>query len=228
MEVNEIFYSLQGEGTLVGTPSYFIRLQGCNLFPESTCRYCDTLYAQDPIGNEMSVREVVDKLYDIKPMASLGSWVCITGGEPLQQESELHSLVRLLKACGYLVSIETNGTLTRPWWYTKVDSWVADCKTPSSGVGLFMEDWLYTRSKDQVKFVVRNREDLDFTREVLRRAVQSSPVKLISPVMGLREGETSYSLDQLDLETLANFCTENNCRLSLQLHKLIWGNRRGV
>jgi 7-carboxy-7-deazaguanine synthase len=76
MKVNEIFYSIQGEGTLVGVPSIFLRLTGCNL----RCSFCDTTYAYEQ-GTEMSIQEILD---EIKKFAC--TTVCLTGGEPLLQK----------------------------------------------------------------------------------------------------------------------------------------------
>lgn len=100
MRVNEIFYSLQGEGTFSGTPAVFIRLSGCNLH----CAFCDTKHET---FKEMSVDEIV---HEIKRYPS--KHIVITGGEPLLQVSKWF-IVRL-KEEGFFIQIETNGTKQLP------------------------------------------------------------------------------------------------------------------
>lgn len=100
MIVNEIFYSLQGEGYYSGTPSVFIRLAGCNL----QCPFCDTQHQQ---GSIMSEEEIVEEAAKYK-----GRHVVITGGEPSLQLTA--SLVDKLHAIGKYVAVETNGTHELP------------------------------------------------------------------------------------------------------------------
>lgn len=107
MRINEIFYSLQGEGRFTGTPAVFVRLSGCNL----SCPFCDTLH-QD--GTEMSEQEIVDRVlsYPAKPKAQYNRHVVLTGGEPLLQIN--NKLVDLLHEHNCFVQIETNGTVMVP------------------------------------------------------------------------------------------------------------------
>lgn len=225
MLISEIFYSLQGEGLYSGEPTVFVRLQGCNLL-SSGCSFCDTKYAQDTtLGKEMSVEDIVSEVSRLQPQYK--TWVCITGGEPLWQEDQLHKLVMKLKEGGYRITIETNGSIKPPRWYTIVDSWNADIKCPSSGVcGVSKEAWFNTRVYDQVKFVVDDIKDLEFAKGIMDKHKADSPIIEISPVM--RE-ELSYTkLAQPWLQEVAEFCKENKVHLSLQLHKIIWGNKKGV
>ena len=99
MKVNEIFYSLQGEGKTTGLPTVFIRLTGCNL----RCSYCDTKYAYYK-GKELETTEIIEKIekYNCKN-------VCITGGEPLLQK-DIAEFTEKIKKLGYLIKIDTNGT----------------------------------------------------------------------------------------------------------------------
>ena len=131
MKVNEIFYSLQGEGTLSGEPTVFVRLQGCNL----NCSYCDTRYAQKmQEGEEWSIEKIIGR---IESLASDDTWVCFTGGEPLLQESELEQIVPVIYNP---VTIETNGTLPRPKWASLTNSWNIDVKCPSANVDNFLHN----------------------------------------------------------------------------------------
>ena len=100
MIVNEIFYSLQGEGTLTGVPSIFVRLAGCPL----RCQWCDTKYALDNAAGEQY--QIEDVLQAVKQWPS--SYVLITGGEPMVNP-ELPQLVDRFKAAGKHITIETAG-----------------------------------------------------------------------------------------------------------------------
>jgi 7-carboxy-7-deazaguanine synthase len=230
MRINEIFYSIQGEGIYQGIPMVFIRVAGCNLLPK--CRYCDTRYAWSPEnGKDMNIEDIVDEVDRFSPY--LKSWVCITGGEPLWQEDELEKLVRELKKKSYLITIETNGSFEPPRWYTLVDSWNADIKCPSSGVcGVSKEEWFRTRYQDQIKFVVGDIDDLNFTKEVIGRNPLGSPQILISPVSNYlidkRGGKIEEYWNKEWLKEVAEFCKKERARLSLQIHKIIWGEIRGV
>lgn len=115
-QVNEIFYSLQGEGHRVGTPYVFIRLSGCNL----TCRKesegfdCDTEFTS---GRPMTAEEICQRALDlIFAHADRGDddefWVCLTGGEPALQVDDY--LIAKLKGQGLMIAVETNGTKTLP------------------------------------------------------------------------------------------------------------------
>jgi len=147
-------------------------------------------------------------------------WVCITGGEPLWQLYDLENLVGILRSEGIKASIETNGSYPIPQWYTKAESWVADIKCPSSGVcGTSKDDWLFCRQKDQVKFVVGTQEDLEFVENVLKRTVGKTSTVIVSPTM---------PSSQEFMQKIVEFCKEHKVRFSLQWHKIIWGDKRGV
>jgi len=231
VRVHRIFYSVQGEGVYQGVPMVFIRLQGCNLL--NHCQYCDTSYAWDGNGGtEYTLEEMEVQIAKFHPHYK--DWYCITGGEPLFQEEALHQLVKKLKNFGLRVEVETNGSIKKPFWWTLVDSWVADIKCPSSGVcGVSkVDDWFSMRTDDQVKFVVGTQEDFDFARRIINSKATCNPVVLVSPVIpalpleGLREW---FEVDrQLWLQEVAEFCKEMRVRYSLQIHKIIWGNKKGV
>ena len=222
LAVNEIFKSLQGEGLHAGQPAYFIRLAGCNI----RCAWCDTGYAlTTEKSKEMSIQEVSEEILKFRPQYQ--DWVCITGGEPLVQEKELMELVTSLgPKFGLQTEIFTNGTLERPWWWTKVNSWVIDIKTPSAGAFPINTNWFFGRSQDAVKFVVADRTDLVFARELIHKFAISPIQKLVSPMI---PNSSLAGIDRTEwLQEVWNFCVEEKVQLSYQIHKIFWGNKKGV
>jgi len=231
IRVNEVFYSVQGEGVLQGVPTTFVRLQGCNLL--TPCSWCDTSYAQsEKAGFLLDVDEVLGQCVKLEGR-TYQHWVCVTGGEPLFQLEALHELVKGLHRYGFRIEVETNGSIPKPYWWTVVDSWVADIKCPSSGVcGVSLVEWFDTRATDQIKFVVANSEDLDFTRSMIRKFIHKNPVVLVSPATGIlvdeRRGQIEEYWNRDWLQEVIEFCKEMKVRFSLQIHKVAYGNRVGV
>src|SRR2546425_723630 len=182
LTVNEIFYSIQGESTRAGRPCVFVRLTACDL----RCTWCDTAYAFDE-GRKQSVDEVMAEVerYDC-PLVE------ITGGEPLLQP-DVYALMNRLLANGRTVLLETGGH--RP--IDRVPAGVVkvlDVKCPGSGEDA-KNDWQNLdrlSPHDEVKFVVRDRADYEFARDVIRRRDLSSrcAAVLISPVHGVLDPKT--------------------------------------
>jgi len=214
LNIAKIFYSLQGEGVHQGVPTTFIRLQGCNFLPGLGCKWCDTVYAQESNkGKSLSIEDILAEVVAAESR-TYQHWVCITGGEPLFQLKGLHELVKALKKYGLLTEIETNGSISKPFWWTLVDSWVADIKCPSSGVcGVSKEEeWFDTRKQDQVKFVVGSAKDIDFARQMIMRNAARNPTVLISPVI-LPDGTAPCMKEAINLSLRLKV------RFSLQIHK---------
>ena len=210
--VNEIFYSIQGESTYSGRPCIFVRLTGCNL----RCSYCDTRYAYEQ-GVKMELTEIVSRIADYKcPLVE------ITGGEPLLQ-SDTPTLIYKLLENGYEVLMETNGSLD----ISGVDGRcikIVDIKCPTSGESdkNDMENLKRLGPKDQVKFVIENRIDYEYAKETIDSNCPDFPEEqiLFSPVS---EGIAPSRLAKWILED------NLNVRLHLQIHKIIWPDRkRGV
>lgn len=203
----------------------FIRLQGCNFLPGMGCQWCDTGYSQNPeLGEERTIESIREEVIGLSP--HLDSWICITGGEPLFQPDALEELVRMLNRHSFNTEIETNGTIKVPGWYTLATSWVADIKCPSSGVSEhYNSGWFSTREADQIKFVVKDEEDLKFVDDLYRKNLMSAPKWYVSPVI-----EDADNLDRVWMDRVVEFIKERDSklRLSLQIHKVIWGNKRGV
>jgi len=211
LRVTEIFYSLQGEAKTVGLPTVFVRLTGCPL----RCQYCDTAYA-------FSGGEVLDQQKILETVAGFSpKYVTVTGGEPLAQAGSLLLLTSLCD-CGYEVSVETSGAID----VTDVDSRVSivlDLKTPGSReVSKNRYENIRKLSvKDQLKFVICDRQDFDWA------AMKISEYSLEEKV-----GEILFSAshEQLDSALLAEWILKDNLpvRLQVQLHKILWGGRAGV
>jgi 7-carboxy-7-deazaguanine synthase len=212
LTVNEIFHSIQGESSYAGCPCVFVRLTACDL----RCSWCDTPYAFHE-GQKMSVDEVVSVVD--RHGCSL---VEITGGEPLLQE-DVYLLMERLLAGGRTVMLETGGH--RP--ITRVPAAVVkivDIKCPGSGES-HKNDWSNLdrlAPHDEVKFVIQDRADYDFAREVIatRDLAARAAAVLLSPVHGV-----------LDPKTLSEWMLADGlpARLQLQLHKYIWSPlTRGV
>ena len=209
LKITETFYSLQGEADTVGWPTFFIRLTGCPL----RCQYCDTEYAFHG-GSWRQVGELVDEA-----RASGARHVCVTGGEPLAQKHCLDLLERLCDA-GLQVSLETSGALD----VSEVDarvSRVVDIKTPASGemTRNRLENLDVLRGHDLLKFVVCDRADYEWSRElVLGRALHERCPVLFSPSHG-----------QLAPAMLADWILADRLpvRFQMQLHKVLWGDVAG-
>ena len=208
--VNEIFYSIQGESTFFGLPCVFVRLTGCNL----RCRYCDTQYAYEE-GRLLSVDEI------LRQVKSHGcNLVEITGGEPLLQ-TEVPELAEKFAKEHMKVLLETNGTQDISRTSEGVIR-IMDIKCPSSGEA-DKTDWQNIdrlNTNDEVKFVLADREDFDWACKVIdKHHLLDKTTVLISPVYG-----------KLQPAQLAEWVIEKKMpvRLQLQMHKIIWGNKRGV
>jgi len=212
LTVNEIFYSIQGESTRAGRPCVFVRLTACDL----RCTWCDTPYAFDE-GKKRSIDEVVAEVerYDC-PLVE------ITGGEPLLQE-DVYPLMERLMAQGRTVMLETGGhrPIARvPREVVKI----VDVKCPGSGES-GKNEWRNLDAlapHDEVKFVVSDRADYEFARDVVRTYDLPSrcAAVLMSPVHGVLEPRL------LSEWILADHLP---ARIQIQLHKFIWApNTRGV
>jgi 7-carboxy-7-deazaguanine synthase len=212
LTINEIFYSIQGESTHAGRPCVFVRLTACDL----RCSWCDTPYAFHE-GQKMSVDEVV---------AAVQQHGCplveVTGGEPLLQD-DVYPLMDRLLADGRTVMLETGGhrSIGRvPAAVVKI----VDLKCPGSGEA-DRNDWSNLdrlEPHDEVKFVVQDRADYEFARDVIARhdLVSRTAAVLISPVHGVLEPRTVSEWMLAD---------RSSARLQLQIHKYIWTpTARGV
>jgi len=209
LRITEIFYSLQGESRSVGFPTVFIRLTGCPL----RCGYCDTTYAFQG-GQWLLIDKILGAVEKYR-----AHYVTVTGGEPLAQKN-CQTLLKKLCDKGYEVSLETSGAID----ISDVDERVIrvmDLKTPASGEKArnLWSNIDYLTRRDQVKFVICDRADYDWAKQVMDEynLADRSEV-LFSPVHG-----------KLQPHELAEWVLEDRLpvRFQLQLHKILWGESQG-
>jgi len=210
LRITEIFFSLQGESRTVGFPTVFIRLTGCPL----RCHYCDTEYAFTG-GEYQQIDDIIQTANQYKT-----PFITVTGGEPLAQPN---CLILLEKLCdiGKQVSLETSGALD----VSKVDLRVVkvmDLKTPKSGEMMrnLWDNIAYLNPKDQIKFVICGRQDYDWARMKMDEHQLANKCEILfSPSHG-----------EVDGAELAGWILQDQLpvRMQLQLHKILWGDKKGV
>lgn len=213
--ISEIFYSIQGEGTRAGMPCVFIRMQGCKL----RCAWCDTAYSLrfDKIENLMTGEEIINKIleYDCK-------FIEFTGGEPLEQEN-IHKIASFFLEKNYIVAYETAGYLSVkdiPEGAVKI----IDFKAPNSKMEIHnnYDNVNYLNKNDEVKFVLLDRQDYDWAKDIINKYKLNERVDtiLFSPVF-----------NHISYQQLAEWILKDqlDVRLQIQIHKHIWHpNKRGV
>ncbi len=211
--INEIFFSIQGESTYAGRPCAFVRLTGCNL----RCNYCDTEYAFYE-GRKLTVPK--------KSSHSSTAYGCnlveITGGEPLLQDG-VHQLIASLLKDGRTVMIETSGASDVSRLNPRVIK-IMDLKCPGSGevARNLWSNLEHLTARDEVKFVLSDRADYEWARDVIRQNNLASRVNAVL---------MSCAFDRLDRAQLAKWILEDRLpvRFQLQMHKHIWPpDTRGV
>lgn len=221
LRMTEIFYSLQGEALTSGLPTVFVRLTGCPL----RCVYCDTTYSFTG-GERLSLEAI---------MADIAQYpckrVCITGGEPLAQPNCIALINRLLET-GYEISLETAGALSVADVPEAVSK-VMDVKTPSSGESdkNLWSNLDYLTQHDQLKFVIMNRSDYEWSKQQLidYKLDQKVGTVWFSPMFNVHDNKDSaVEVPNLARE-LAEWILEDAIpvRLQLQLHKIIWADAKG-
>lgn len=206
LDITEIFFSIQGEGTEIGLPTIFIRLAGCNL----RCKYCDTKYAYKN-GKKLIINEIID---------ILNRWsckrVCITGGEPLLQEA-IYKLIDELIKRDYHLSIETNGTQSIDELLNRDIMIKHDIKLPFSGYfnHMLLDNIKLLRETDELKFIINDMNDYTCAKKILVKYRPTCHV-IMQPV-----GNSEFKLADKIIEDGLEV------RFSPQLHKILWGNIKG-
>jgi len=216
LRVNEVFLSIQGEGIHTGMPTVFVRTQGCS----HECQWCDTEEARDPEGGKDMTFTALLREVRKYPTAER---VCLTGGEPLEQ-ANAKMFIQLLLNDGYRVDLETNGSRYLGDIPTHGRLTLSmDVKTPSSGMNdrTRLDNIAHLGGKDQLKFVIKDDEDLEYAATVVRRHKPACAI-ILTPEGGL-------DLEPLVEKVLADDrWREWPVRVLPQLHRVIWGGRKGV
>jgi 7-carboxy-7-deazaguanine synthase len=223
MKIAEIFYSIQGEGSLVGAPSVFVRTSGCNL----RCSWCDTPYTSwRPEGEELSLDEIVTRVAEYS-----APYVVLTGGEPMIAPG-VGELTRLLRDGGAHLTIETAGTVFQEVACDLMS--ISPKLSNSTPEGVFRAQHERLRFQPEVlrrfmagydyqlKFVIAEPGDMEEVKMVLD-GVKADPRKVIL----MPEGRDAATLQARGV-WLAEICKSEGYRLSPRLHVDLWGDRRGV
>jgi len=238
LPVNELFYSLQGEGRLAGVPSVFVRTSGCNL----RCWFCDSYHTSwEPTHAWMEIDDVVAKIND----HGQATHVVLTGGEPMLHEESVTLLERLAHE-GYHTTIETNGTIYRdaPIDLASISPKLAsstptpDCDPKGDG------DW-EQRHEDrridmdalaklvesydfQLKFVITGRDDLAEVDELVERIDDAASARIqATDVLLMPEGATRKRLAETR-ETVAELAMERGYQFTPRLHVTLWNDAPGT
>lgn len=227
MIISELFYSVQGEGSLVGVPSFFIRTTYCNL----RCTWCDTPYTSwQPQGREMSIDQILGAVRETP-----ARHVVVTGGEPMIAP-EVVGLTHRLRDAGLHVTIETAGTVDKPVWadLLSISPKLANSTPHEREAGRWAAQHdrlryqpqilcqLLSRYLYQLKFVVTRPEDLGEIQQLIEETGADSQRVVLMP-----EGTSAETLQERAL-WLVDLCKRYGYRFSPRLHVDLWGNRRGV
>jgi 7-carboxy-7-deazaguanine synthase len=227
VKISEIFFSVQGEGTLAGVPSVFVRTSGCNL----RCTWCDTPYTSwNPEGADQSVELICDQV------RSYGAkHVVLTGGEPMISP-QVEALTSAFRGAGLHITVETAGTVFAP---VACDLMSISPKL-SNSTPLFRDGGRWASNHDrlryqpdvlrrlikeyphQVKFVVCSPDDLGEI-ETMRQALQIEPEHIVL----MPEG-TNRDVVRERAMWIVEVCKQKGYRFSPRLHVDLWGDRRGV
>ena len=211
MKICEIYECIIGEGSFIGYPGVIIRLTGCNL----RCSWCDTKFAFEE-GKDFTLKSIYHKLQKYKR-----DIILVTGGEPLYQKDTPILISELLNR-NYKVLLETNGSFD----ITVIDNRcvkIVDCKLPNSGMmdKMRWNNFEKINSIDEVKFVIADRNDYNTARKIATEYKLTSQTDkvYISPVSTM-----------LDIRQCIEWILSDNIpfRLNIQLHKMIYGDKRGV
>ena len=227
MKIAELFYSIQGEGLLLGVPSFFVRTTGCNL----RCTWCDTPYTSwQPEGREMAIEEMV-----AEAVRHPGRHVVITGGEPMIAPGVVE-LTQAFRRAGFHITVETAGTVFQP---VECDLMSISPKLANStpheregGRWAAQHDRLRVQPdvlrkltshfNYQLKFVFQAEADLVEINELVGMVGARVDQVLLMP-----EGTNPAVLRERSV-ALAELCKRTGYRMSPRLHVDLWGDRRGV
>ncbi len=220
ININEVFFGIQGEGKTSGQPRLFIRLSGCNL----RCKWCDSKYHKNiTYKNDSPIESIVIMdLKEIKHIPLYDKWV-ITGGEPLLQQDAIIELINKYKPSW--VEIETNGTITPKKELLKlVNLWNISPKAQESQLNGYntkitaLETILKTKSNFILKFVYENKKSEEFIAQFFKYGKEN--------IWIMPEGQTRAKQIKSQPRVI-NYCLDNNLNFSARTHILAWDNKKG-
>jgi 7-carboxy-7-deazaguanine synthase len=224
VKIAEIFYSVQGEGSLIGVPSVFVRTSGCNL----RCVWCDTPYTSwNPEGDDLTLEEILSRL-DAWPQAR---HVVLTGGEPMIAP-QVVELTGCFRERGLHITIETAGTVSKPVACDLMSISPKLANSTPEGPWQLKHDQLRIQPgvlrhlmdvyDYQLKFVVAAAGDLDEIHTLLASLAADRSKVILMP-----EGTDPRTLHERG-PWLAEICKQEGYRFSPRLHVDLYGNRRGT
>jgi len=224
MRIAEIFYSIQGEGSLVGVPSIFVRTSGCNL----RCSWCDTPYTSwQPEGEELTIGEIVDRTGQY----AAAQHVVLTGGEPMIARGIIE-LSNAFRERGMHITIETAGTVFAPVACDLMS--ISPKLSNSTPEGEFHARHerlriqpdvllqLIARYDYQLKFVITDDRSIDEAIALIETLRAPAAKVILMP-----EGTSTAVLDDRS-PCIAEVCKRHGFRFSPRLHVQLYGNRRGA
>lgn len=229
MKLSELFYSIQGEGKLVGVPSVFVRASGCNL----RCTWCDTPYASwTPEGDDIPVAEIVRRV------AAFGAnHVVVTGGEPMIMPA-IEPLCVSLRSAGHHITIETAATVWKdvPHDLASLSPKLSNSTPTEREGGRFaaahdrqrlnfdvIQRFIDGAPDFQLKFVVASEQDLTEIEQILAKLDDWQP----SDVLLMPEGTDPVTLAERT-GWVSEICKQRGYRFCPRLHVMMYGNRRGT
>lgn len=225
MQVVEIFKSIQGEGTLIGSPMVFIRLWGCNM----TCTWCDTRYSWAPEFKDLTKRQN----YSPKDLAifllqtfSEITWFNFTGGEPSLWDKDIDETTKILQSKSKKVCIQTNGKLWKEPLFKNLDKVCMDIKCPQSGEQSDVSLINRLREQDELKFVLETPEDFNYAKDIITNYPTKASI-IIQPVMVQHESLDQYYERIKTLIQEFDSLSTYNLRILPQLHQLLWRDQAG-
>ena len=230
MLISEIFYSIQGEGTLTGVPSVFVRTSGCNL----RCNWCDTPYASwNPEGTPQSIPQIIAAIEEHP-----AKHVVLTGGEPMIAK-DIRALAAEIKQRGYHITIETAATVAPEDIACDLASLSPKLlnSAPDSRLGVtwrkkhetlrwqpaVVQAWI-DRGEYQFKFVVTQPADVDELEGMLASLHREIPR---DRVLLMPEGVTVEAI-RARAGWLGELCKQRGYRYAHRLQIELYGNKRGT
>lgn len=222
LKIDEIFLSIQGESTLAGLPTVFVRLYGCPL----SCIYCDQPQNEEN-AKDMSFSDIIHVIQRVTSGKTFKS-ICITGGEPLAQKESIKLAEVLLQTFNVTVCIETNGVSKIPnngrEWYNTY-KFIMDIKCPSSGVRIkdlrkiTLDNMKNLQMGDEVKCVIGGKEDFDYALSIINEANRGDLTYLFSPMF--YSDNKICKTSELLPEWLLRIPDKFDARLQIQMHKIV-------